>query len=121
MCRVCFFDSGCKDLIQKVEVGQSVSCPYGHNPWKEIKVIPRCSLCVSPSEWIPVPPLPKHMKQSKSPFFMCKKDEHSTCYAMSKGTNPWFPHTVEEMVIWTVERETGWYLSMHFIAFVWMV
>ena len=107
VCRVCYFESDCKILIKKVEVDSVFVCPNGHSPWKQIKVIRSCSICVSPSEWIPIPPLPKHMKQSKTPFVICKKEDHHTCYAMSKGTNSWFPHTVEEMVIWTVERDTG--------------
>jgi len=71
-------------------------------------VIPKCQLCANTFDWVPVPPLPKHMKQKpKNPFVVCKKQDHSACYTMSKGTDPWFPHSVEEMVIWTVERETG--------------
>lgn len=112
VCRICFFESDFKVLIKKVEVNSVFVCPNGHSPWKQIKVIRSCSICVSPSEWIPIPPLPKHMKVSKTPFVICKKEEHHTCYAMSKGTNPWFPHTVEEMVIWTVERERGQFVSV---------
>ncbi len=47
------------------------------------------------------------MKSSKNLFEMCKKTDHSVCYAMSRDTNPWFPHTIEELVVWIVERDTG--------------
>ena len=38
---------------------------------------------------------------------MCRLDAHEICFVKTRETNPWFPHTVEETVIWTVERETG--------------
>ena len=107
VCRICFFESQCTSLISKIETKQAIMCELGHTPWKQIKVIPRCKLCITPGNHAPIPPLPKHMKNSNIPFAVCKKTEHQTCYAMSRGTNPWFPHTVEELVIWTVERETG--------------
>ena len=103
VCRICFFESNCTLLIKK----KDRSCGKDHVPWKPIKVIPRSALCSSPLEFIPLPPLPKHMQQYSIPFVVCKKTDHRTCYAMSKGTNPWFPHTVEELVVWTVERECG--------------
>ena len=31
--------------------------------------------------------------------------DHSVCFDKTRDNNPWFPHTIEEMVIWTVERE----------------
>lgn len=33
--------------------------------------------------------------------------DHRACFEKTRENNPWFPHAVEEMVIWTVERETG--------------
>lgn len=107
VCRICFFESNCSKLVSKIETKQAIMCENNHTPWKQIKVVPRCKLCITPADHAPIPPLPKHMKNSNIPFAVCKKAEHQTCYAMSRGTNPWFPHTVEELVIWTVERERG--------------
>lgn len=107
VCRICFFESHCSKLVSKIETKQAIMCENGHTPWKQIKVVPHCKLCITPADHAPIPPLPKHMKNSNIPFAVCKKNEHQTCYAMSRGTNPWFPHTVEELVIWTVEREKG--------------
>lgn len=107
VCRICFFESNCSKLVSKIETKQAIMCENGHTPWKQIKVVPHCKLCITPANHAPIPPLPKHMKNSNIPFAVCKKAEHQTCYAMSRGTNPWFPHTVEELVIWTVEREKG--------------
>lgn len=104
ICRICFFESHCKILSSKKETRNT--CEKGH-PWRQITVIPQCTLCITPKPFIPIPPVPKHMKHSRSPFLVCKKENHATCYNMSKTTNPWFPHTVEELVIWTVERDEG--------------
>ena len=68
-------------------------------------LIPACRLCVGSVLFVAIHPIPKHMQHSTSPFLVCKKGDHQTCHHMSRTTNPWFPHTVEELVIWTVERE----------------
>ena len=99
ICRMCYFVSNCKEFSSKMP-SRNV-CERGH-PWKHIRVIPRCALCIgSSSPFVAIPPLPKHMKHCNSPFQVCKKGDHQTCYSMSKNTNPWFPHTVEELVVWT--------------------
>ena len=104
ICRMCYFVSNCNEFSSKMSSRNT--CERGH-PWKHIRVIPRCTLCIGSSPFVAIPPLPKHMKHCNSPFQVCKKADHQTCYSMSKNTNPWFPHTVEELVVWTVERERG--------------
>jgi hypothetical protein len=47
------------------------------------------------------------MMNNKGPFKVCSMAHHKSCFDKTKDNNPWFPHTVEEMVIWTIERETG--------------
>ena len=106
VCRLCFFESDINDIILRNELKDE--CQKGH-PWKQLRVIPHCDLCILPTSFhanfIPIPPLPKHMQRSSAPFKVCNKDEHKVCQFMSKTNDPWFPHTVEELVIWTVERE----------------
>ena len=41
------------------------------------------------------------------PFQMCKKNEHKLCYDKSASGDTWFAHSIEELVIWTVERHYG--------------
>lgn len=104
VCRVCFFESNCTSLTGQKK---DRTCRREHLPWKPIRVIPKSPLSATESVYVPLPPLPKHMKVSNVTFVVCKKTDHKNCFAMSKGTNPWFPHTVEELVVWTVERECG--------------
>lgn len=42
---------------------------------------------------------------------VCSMADHQVCFEKTRENNPWFPHTVEEMVIWTVERETGKWMN----------
>ena len=105
VCRMCFFNSSCRILTSK-GAAKSGACEEGHQ-WRPLIIMPACRLCINfnSNPYVPVLPIPKHMKSATSPFVICKKGDHKTCYYMSKTTNPWFPHTVEELVIWTVERE----------------
>ena len=41
------------------------------------------------------------------PFQMCKKSEHKLCFDKSALGDTWFAHSIEELVIWTVERHYG--------------
>ena len=116
VCRQCFFSSGCTHLTTtKI----STTCSKGHN-WRPVIIMPGCGLCsnYNHSKYIPVLPIPKHMKDASSPFCICKKSDHQQCYQMSKSTNPWFPHTVEELVIWTVEREECTYMYIHVHVYI---
>ena len=57
---------------------------------------------------IPLPPLPKWSweKQDK-PFSICSRANHNSCFEMSATSEVWFAHTIEELVVWTIEREYG--------------
>ena len=75
VCRTCFFDSlsgrGYNSglvLTLKAEGGKTVhTCERGHM-WRGLRVIPSSRLCSSYGEFIAIPPVPKHMQTSKSPF-----------------------------------------------------
>ena len=60
---------------------------------------------------IAIPPWPKS-KPNELPFESCakptdKSKDHKRCLIMSRNSAVWYAHTVEELVIWTVEREYG--------------
>ena len=82
------------------------SCSEGH-PWRPLVVLPGCRLCSNPTHTVHVPVLPiqRHAKENSAPFSICKKPDHQQCYVVAKTTDPAHPHSVEELVIWTVERE----------------
>ena len=110
-CRVCFYDSldgkkfNSSPTLSSQEENSNM-CERGHY-WRPIRVIPKCGMCESYGSYIAIPSLPSHMRQLKSPFKSCTNPSHGFCFDRSREVNPWFPHTIEEMVIWTVERELG--------------
>ena len=72
------------------------------------------------SEMIAIPPWPKS-KPNELPFESCgkptdKSREHERCLLMSRNSAVWYAHTVEELVIWTVEREYGKH-SLYILVF----
>ena len=106
-CRQCFFTGS--RVITTTKRKSSDTCIEGH-PWRPLTIIPGCRLCYHPrgstANHIPVLPVPRHMKDRRpAQFCVCKKSDHTHCY--KQNTTPWFPHSVEELVIWTVEREKG--------------
>ena len=63
------------------------------------------------STMIAIPPWPTS-KPNDLPFESCakpkdKSNDHKRCLIMSRNSAVWYAHTVEELVIWTVEREHG--------------
>ena len=57
---------------------------------------------------IPVPQAPHwFMRHRDKPFGVCRKEDHHSCYERSATSDIWFAHTIEELVIWTIEREYG--------------
>ena len=75
-------------------------------------VIPASNLC-EPSaygKFVGIPPTPTHTDKIKA-FKYCNKYEktalHTKCLHLTKRSNTWYPHSVEEIVIWTVEYKQG--------------
>ena len=106
VCRLCYFDKGNGQTLSD-QSPMVLKCVRGH-AWKPLCVIPRSEMCAGPSNWVAMFPIPDHMKEVNTAFTMCNKtDGHRGCLEKARTENPWFPHTVEEIVIWTMEREQG--------------
>ena len=108
VCRNCFYKDFkvCKSLSDKRR------CTQCHQVYKELLVIPKSSMTVNhyKFEMIPIPPWAKS-KPNKLPFESCTKPtkNHKHCLFIACNSAVWYAHTVEELVIWTVEREYGKY------------
>ena len=101
MCRNCF----CNELKLSRGYDAKGKCMQCQWKFKKLLVIPKSPMTVNfcKSEMIAIPPWPKS-KPNELPFESCpkptdKSKEHRQCL--------WYAHTVEELVIWTVEREYG--------------
>ena len=112
VCRNCFYNDLKLSRGYNAK-GQCTTCQW---EFKKLLVIPKSPLTVNyyKSEMIAIPPWPKS-KPNELPFESCakptdKSKEHRRCLIMSRNSAVWYAHTVEELVIWTVEREYGKYL-----------
>ena len=116
VCRNCFY----KNFTLTTSLTDKGNCTQCHQEYKKLLVIPKSSMTVNyyKSEMIAIPPWPKN-KRSKPSFESCgkpadKSKEHRRCLIMSRNSAVWYAHTVEELVIWTVERECGRYKKHNF-------
>ena len=73
-----------------------------------ITVIPASNLCEAScyGKFVAIPPTPTHKDNIKA-FQLCKKYEHRNCLLLTRRGNAWYPHSIEEMVIWTIEYKGG--------------
>ena len=109
VCRNCFYND--LKLSRGFNAkGQCIQCQW---EFKKLLVIPKSPMTVNfyKSEMIAIPPWPKS-KPNELPFESCakptdKSKEHKRCLIMSRNSAVWYAHTVEELVIWTIEREYG--------------
>ena len=58
--------------------------------------------CFQRGEHVPLPPLPPVGRIKK-----CAQRNHHKCFSKALDANPFFAHSVEELVVWTVESESG--------------
>ena len=107
VCRNCFY----KNFTLSTSLTDKGNCTQCHQDYKRLLVIPKSSMTVNhyKSEMIAIPPWAKS-KPNKLPFESCTKPSpHKHCFIFACNSSVWFAHTVEELVIWTVEREYGKY------------
>ena len=70
-------------------------------------MVPSCPLCESYfGEYVAIPPYPRGGPSNKV-FEYCQKKDHYRCFKVYYEQGFWYTHSVEEAVIWTVERELG--------------
>ena len=57
---------------------------------------------------VPIPAAPRWIYCSPNkPFGMCQRRDHYDCFKIAATTEIWYAHTIEELVVWTIEREYG--------------
>jgi len=115
-CRWCFLTHlpSTQQQLQSMSVARGVckKCLRQRTGNEVIPVIPACNLC-EPSaygKFVGIPPTPTHNKKIKA-FMYCNKHnrtvDHTRCLQLTRRGNAWYPHSIEEMVIWTVEHKQG--------------
>ena len=121
-CKWCFLThlpSGRKQLNSMSVSGTGSICTRCLRNNGTITVIPASNLCETScyGNFVAIPPTPKHRENIKT-FQCCNKykniSEHKKCLLLTRRGNAWYPHSIEEMVIWTVEYKQGKTNTTHF-------
>ena len=109
VCRNCYYS----ELKLLGDIDTKGRCKRCQREFKNLLVIPKSPMTINyyKSEMIAIPPWPKS-RPNDLPFESCakpkdKSNDHKRCLIMSHNSEVWFAHTVEELVIWTIEREYG--------------
>ena len=109
-CRWCFLTylPSTRKKIQSLSVTSTSICKKCLRNNKTITVIPASDLCeTSPyGKFVAIPPTP--IRKANIPvFYYCPKSretsKHKRCLLLTRKEDAWFPHSIEEMVIWTIE------------------
>ena len=88
-------------------LSQGTKCRHCKKLFEPLHVIPSCSLCESYfGDHVAIPPYPRGGPSNKV-FEYCQKKDHFRCFKVYYNQGFWYTHSVEEAVIWTVERELG--------------
>ena len=112
VCRWCFLTylPSTRKKILSLSVTSKSICKKCLRNNGSIIVMPASDLCeTSPyGKFVAIPPTPNHTKINA--FKHCGKEDvskHKKCLLLTKKGNAWYPHSVEEMVIWTIEHKQG--------------
>ena len=110
-CRWCFLTRLPSTLkqLQSISVAARSVCKKCLRNNGTITVMPASDLCeTSPygSKFVAIPPTPIKKPNIRA-FYYCPKfkgtSKHKRCLLLTRKEDAWFPHSVEEMVIWTFE------------------
>ena len=104
VCRTCYY------LHRKQEPLEHSNRCKSCNKNEIIRLIPASKMCQNELNLnlIPVPlPPQSFMAHPSKPFEHCKKDGHPKCFEKAATNEVWYSHSLEELVIWTVERQYG--------------
>ena len=104
VCKACFF----RNRGQEVVVSNNRPCHQCRES-ETVLVIPASRMCRnfsnSKSVVISQPPrLLMNALNAHKPFQYCRNSSHSVCYEQSCGKDVKYAHSIEELVIWTIER-----------------
>ena len=104
VCRTCFFRHNCQEAMHTGK-----PCRQCKNT-AAIRVIPASRMCKNFRDLkvLAIPPPPKMLMSPGNhhkPFQYCRNEDHMLCYDRAKES--WYAHSIEEIVIWTVERYWG--------------
>ena len=110
VCKFCFYRRR-KNNYVSLQDGRYY-CPNCGDNCTTVHIMPASRMCENFGNLleIPIPQVPQWFTKGANrnkPFGVCEKKDHSACYDMSATSDIWFAHSIEELVVWTIEREYG--------------
>ena len=108
VCKFCYFRRKLDRQVRSTDEG-----PYCYHCGKyteSVWLMPASRFCENFDNMreVPIPRKPKWFLENKDkPFGVCTRSSHYGCFEMSATSEIWFAHTIEELVVWTIEREYG--------------
>lgn len=107
VCKYCYYRKTLTKTVVKTKDG--IFCNTCSSICTAVWLIPASQYCENyciDNKYIPIPPTPKWTYERKDkPFTVCQRKSHYSCFEMSATAEVWFAHSIEELVIWTIERE----------------
>ena len=118
-CKWCFLTHlpSTREQLQLMLIPDKDTCRKCLQKNGAITVIPASDLCEDScyGNFVAIHPAPFH-KSNINVFHYCTKYKelfkHKQCLLLNLRENPWYPHSVEEIVIWTVEYNQGTYVHI---------
>jgi hypothetical protein len=102
ICKGCYYR---RKIVSEVDGEGRWKCGYCDQRGDSVWLMPASGMCENFGRLaeVPIPPAPH--KHNNKPYSFCAKQDHFKCFDRSAYSDIWFAHTIEELVIWTVERE----------------
>ena len=107
VCKYCFFRNR-----RQEKIGLNRYCRQCKRTSPSVLVIPASKMCINFGNmtFLPILPPPKVLLANGNrhkPFQYCHNHDHMSCFEKSATGDSWFAHSIEELVIWTVQRHYG--------------
>ena len=104
VCKFCFFRNR-----RQEKLGANCYCKQCKRVNPTVIVMPSSKLCKNFANMkvVPVSKPPKVLMSGSNrqkPFQYCQRTNHVPCLEKSATDDVWFAHSIEELVVWTVER-----------------
>lgn len=108
VCKFCYYRKKLANTLSRH--GNGYFCSNCNSLTKTVWLIPSSQFCENFGNFkeLPIPSAPKWSYEKRDkPFTMCTRRVHHGCFEMSANSEVWFAHTIEELAVWTIEREYG--------------
>lgn len=108
VCKFCFYRRRVSRTVSNQ--GDRLYCHKCRKDADTVWAMPKSKLCAhfDDRDEVAIPIAPRDLlRKPHKPFSVCQRREHEACFEMAGTSEIWYAHTIEELVVWTIEREYG--------------